>query len=58
MYAALLPVLRPLYPVLRRLMPKSTTTTENIGRAMLAVKTQTKRVLENPDINAVGQPAG
>ncbi|GAA1032972.1 epimerase [Virgisporangium ochraceum] len=55
-YAFLLPVARPLYPVLRRLMPKSTTTTEALGRAMLAVATggAPKRVLENPDINALG----
>jgi uncharacterized protein YbjT (DUF2867 family) len=55
-YASLLPVARPLYPVLRRLMPKSTTTTEALGRAMIAVATggAPTRVLENPDINALG----
>ncbi len=55
-YAVLLPVIRPLYPVLRRLMPKSSTTTENLGRAMVAVARQggPKRVLENPDINEIG----
>lgn len=55
-YRALLPVLRPLYPVLRRLMPKSVTTTELLGRAMVNVATDgaPERVLETPDINAVG----
>ena len=60
-YAFFLPVARPLYPVLRRLMPKSTTTTEALGRAMIAVATggAPKRILENPDINALGgNPVG
>jgi uncharacterized protein YbjT (DUF2867 family) len=55
-YALLIPVVRPLYPVLRRLMPKSTTTTENLGRAMIRVARggAPQRVLESPDINVAG----
>jgi uncharacterized protein YbjT (DUF2867 family) len=55
-YRVLIPVVRPLYPVLRRLMPKSVTTTELLGRAMIVVAERgaPKRVLETPDINAVG----
>jgi uncharacterized protein YbjT (DUF2867 family) len=56
-YRAVLPVARPLYPVLRRLMPKSVTTTELLGRAMVNVAAGSGAsgpVLETPDINAVG----
>lgn len=55
-YRALLPVPRPLYPVLRRLMRDSVTTTENLGRAMIAVAGHggPKKILENPDINDLG----
>jgi uncharacterized protein YbjT (DUF2867 family) len=47
--------LTPLYPVLHRVFPKYTTTTEQIGRAMLAVARNNppKRVLDVPDINAL-----
>jgi len=46
-------VLGPLYPVFKRLVPDYVTTTEQIGRAMLAVARRgaPKRVLENADIN-------
>ena len=43
-----------LYPLLRRLMPKHVTTTENLGRAMLAVADRGgtgERILYSPDIN-------
>jgi uncharacterized protein YbjT (DUF2867 family) len=43
-----------LYPLLRRLIPKHVTTTENIGRAMLAVASggnAGERILYSPDIN-------
>lgn len=43
-----------LYPVLRKLMPNSTTSTDAIGRAMVAVSTvddTEKRVLDSGDIN-------
>jgi uncharacterized protein YbjT (DUF2867 family) len=49
-----------LYPLLQRLIPKHVTTTENIGRAMLAVAGRGgtgERILFSPDINraAAGQ---
>ena len=46
-------VLRDLYPVFKRFVPDYVTTTEQVGRAMLAVATRgaPKRVLENADIN-------
>jgi hypothetical protein len=43
-----------LYPLLRRLMPKHVTTTENLGRAMLAVAScggAGERILYSPEIN-------
>jgi uncharacterized protein YbjT (DUF2867 family) len=46
----------PLYPVVRRLFPKSVTTTETIGRAMIniAAKGAPTKVLNPSDINAAG----
>jgi hypothetical protein len=43
----------PLYPVLRRMFPKSITTTETIGRAMIniAAKGAPTRVLDPSGIN-------
>ncbi|MGN9785210.1 NAD(P)H-binding protein [Nonomuraea sp. ZG12] len=48
-------VARPFYPVLRRLMPAAVTTTEQIGRAMIAIADHgaPKRVLGAVDINAL-----
>ncbi len=48
-------VARPFYPVLRRLMPSAVTTTEQIGRAMIAIAEHgaPKRVLGAVDINAL-----
>lgn len=43
-----------LYPVLRKVMPNQTTSTDAIGRAMIAVSTSddlAKRVLDSGDIN-------
>jgi hypothetical protein len=53
-YNAFYRVLGPLYPVLSRLAPRYTLTTEQIGEAMLHVARQgaSMRVLESPDINA------
>jgi len=53
-YQAVYAVTTPIFPVLQRLLPAHMTTTENIGRAMIAVARQgyAKKVLENPDINA------
>jgi uncharacterized protein YbjT (DUF2867 family) len=47
-------VAAPLYPVLKALAPRYVTTTEQLGRAMIAVAAHgaPKRVLENADINA------
>ena len=48
-------VARPVFPVLRKIFPNSVTTTEQLGKAMIAVARNgsTKRVLEPPDINSV-----
>jgi hypothetical protein len=55
LYRALYVVLKPLYPVLRRLAPNQVTTTEQIGQAMLTVARTgaPARVLETRDINAL-----
>jgi uncharacterized protein YbjT (DUF2867 family) len=47
-------VLGPLYPLLKALFPKYVTTTEIVGRAMIAVARQgaPTRILESPQINA------
>jgi uncharacterized protein YbjT (DUF2867 family) len=56
LYAALYVVVTPLFPLLRRIAPRSVTTTETLGRAMIAVAADGSpgRVLETPDINAAG----
>jgi uncharacterized protein YbjT (DUF2867 family) len=53
LYRLLYPIIRPFFPLLKRVAPKHVTTAENIGRAMIAVSIgrYPKRVLENPDIN-------
>ena len=50
-------VIRPLFPVIRWALPNSVTTTEQIGRAMLAVARHgaPKRILESSDISAIGR---
>jgi uncharacterized protein YbjT (DUF2867 family) len=55
LYRALYAVGAPLYPLWKRFLPKYVTTTEQMGRAMIAVARRgaPKRVLENADINAV-----
>ena len=52
-------VVGPLYPVWKALFPDYVTTTEVLGRAMIAVARHgySKRVLENRDINAAGEAA-
>ncbi len=59
LYRALYAVAGPLYPLLKRLAPRHVTTTENVGRAMIAAAAvgYPKRVLENPDINALAGAA-
>jgi uncharacterized protein YbjT (DUF2867 family) len=57
LYSTVYSLTRPLFPVLRRAFPTAVTTTEWLGRAMVAVATGTtpaKRILETPDINAIG----
>ncbi len=63
LYRAVYVLGRPLYPVLKRLMPGSVSTTEHIGRAMVAIAVETqqagvraaaaapKRILSSSDIN-------
>lgn len=60
LYRVLYRVVAPLYPVLKALLPRYVTTTERMGRAMLAVARSgaPKRVLENADINEVAAAAG
>jgi len=55
LYVAIYRFVAPLYPVLKRLMPGSVTTTEQLGRAMLAVARSgaPTRVLGNREINAL-----
>ena len=54
LYRAVYALAAPLMPLLKRLVPHQLTTTEQVGRAMLAVATQgcASRVLEVRDINA------
>jgi uncharacterized protein YbjT (DUF2867 family) len=56
LYRAVYAAVTPLYPVLRALLPGSVTTTEHLGRAMLAVAATgaPKRVLESREIDALG----
>ena len=53
LYRVFYSLVGPFYPVLKALFPKYITTTENVGRAMLAVARHgaPKRLLENPDID-------
>lgn len=55
LYQSFYTVLRPLFPAIRRIAPAYTTTSENIGRAMLRVSREgySSRILENRDIDAV-----
>lgn len=54
-YNTLYAIAKPAFPVLRRFFPGSVTTTEQFGKAMIAVARRgfAKRVLETPDINSV-----
>ncbi len=47
----------PVYPLLKRLMRERVTTTEEVGRAMIAVAMEPpgRRILENPDINGLSE---
>ena len=52
-------VMRPLFPAMRALFPKSVITTEQVGRAMIAVARggAEKTLLENQDIAAIAERA-
>ncbi len=56
-YNAMYAVLRPLLPIVRRIAPDSVTTTEEVGRAMLAVARHGYRspILEMADIRRVAR---
>jgi uncharacterized protein YbjT (DUF2867 family) len=56
LYSIVYTATRPLFPVLRRVFPGSVTTTERLGRAMVAVAANgaPTRVLETRDINEIG----
>ena len=57
-YRAFYTVAAPLYPLLRFLMPRYWTTTENLARAMVRVASggYAKRILYSNDINALAAP--
>lgn len=57
LYRAIYAVMGPLFPAWKVFFPRFVTTTENVGRAMLAVAKRgaDKRVLENADINALAE---
>jgi uncharacterized protein YbjT (DUF2867 family) len=58
LYSTVYSLTGPLFPVLRRAFPAAVTTTERLGRAMVAVATGATpptRVLETRDINAIGE---
>lgn len=54
-YRVMYAVLGPLYPVWKTIAPRHVTTTESMGRAMLAVvkRGADRRILENHEINAL-----
>jgi uncharacterized protein YbjT (DUF2867 family) len=60
LYRAAYAVLSPIFPVLNALAPDSVTTTERLGRAMLAVARRgaPRPVLETRDINQLGGGPG
>src|SRR5579864_837714 len=59
LYRLIYAVAGPLYPVLKLVAASHVTTAENLGRAMIAVAAvgYPKRILENPDINALAGAA-
>ena len=59
-YQAIYSVAAPLYPVLNRLLPQSTTTTANLGRALIQVAAAgyPKPILYSRDINALAGMSG
>jgi uncharacterized protein YbjT (DUF2867 family) len=59
LYNAIYTVLGPLYPILNAIAPRYVTTTEQVGRAMIAVAAHgaPQRILENRDINEAARRA-
>jgi uncharacterized protein YbjT (DUF2867 family) len=59
LYRVLYTIMSPLVPAIRALYPNSVTTTERVGRAMLAVARNgySKRILEPSDINRAARSA-
>jgi uncharacterized protein YbjT (DUF2867 family) len=55
-YRAAYAIVNPLFPLIKAVAPSHVTTSEAVGRAMLEVARTppTMRVLETPDINAIG----
>lgn len=55
LYRAAYAIAAPLYPILRRLAPRQITTTQDVGRAMIAAAADgyPERILEVADINAL-----
>jgi uncharacterized protein YbjT (DUF2867 family) len=56
-YQAVYTVMAPLYPLVRRLAPRFTTTTVNVGRAMIAVAIHgyDRPIIESPDIEQLAR---
>ena len=56
LYRVLYAILEPLVPLIQKMFPDAVTTTERVGRAMIAVARNgyPKRVLEAKDINKLG----
>lgn len=59
-YRGIYAILGPLYPLLKRAFPSWVTTTEKVGRAMLAVAKHGHRtpIVENDEINAIADAGG
>ncbi|WP_394781648.1 epimerase [Undibacterium sp.] len=55
LYDAIYRITAPMLPLLKKLMPNSITTTEQVGKAMIALAARggSKTILETPDINAL-----
>lgn len=60
LYRALIPILSLLFPVLDAILPNQVTTTERVGRAMLAVakRRALASVLDARDINELARGSG
>jgi len=58
-YQAMYTLTAPFFPVLQRLFPRASTTTANLGRALIevAVKGYPKPILYSPEINALAAKA-